>query len=460
MAQPNILVVDDEPDIRRLVSEILQDEGYQVETAENGTTAQQALKLNRPDLILLDIWMPDIDGISLLKEWTREDQLACPVIMMSGHGSVETAVEATRLGAYDFVEKPLSIAKLLLTIERALEADKLQRENSSLRQMLVPLDEPIGKSSIMSNLREQIKRIANHDTWVLISGEAGTGKMSFARYLHSLSLRQSGPFIEVAAGSIAGENSGRELFGFEEGERVQYGLLEQANQGMLFIDEVADLDMQTQARLLSALQSQSVTRSGGINPVSINVRVVGATRLNLAQEVSEGRFREELYYQLNVVPIHIPPLREHPEDIPELLNFYIDQFVQRDNLNYRKFSFAAQNRLRQYEWPGNIRELKNLVQRLLILGTKNEIDCDEIEASLCSKQTFAGNAATATTLPDTEPDELFSIPFKEAKGEFERRYLLKQLEMADGSVAELSKRIGLERTNLYRKLRSLGIDTK
>ena len=453
MSTPYVLVVDDEPDIRTLLCEILDDEGFTVSSAANGTEAQQELRNHKPDLILLDIWMPDLDGLSLLKEWSENGGLPCPVIMMSGHGRIEHALEATRLGAYDFIEKPLSIAKLLLTVERALENAKLHRENTDLKQLLVPLDEPIGRSEVMQELRKQIKKISHHDTWVLLSGEAGSGKASFGRYLHSLSLRKESPFIEVAAGTITGENSNAELFGKEDGEKVVYGLLEQANTGTLFINEVTDLDMQTQIRLLSALQSGKITRVGATEQTEIDVRVIAATRLNIAEEVKSGRFRDDLYYQLNVVPLHIPPLREHQDDILELLEYYIDLFVRRDDLKYRKVSTAAQNKLRNYPWPGNIRELKNMVQRLLILGNEEEVSLEEVEKILGEEPIQTETAANFSSA-------LFELPLKDARDQFEKEYLQHQIENYPGGVSQMAKRIGVERTNLYRKLKGYGLDPK
>ncbi len=453
MSTPYVLVVDDEPDIRTLLCEILDDEGFTVDSAANGAEAQQKLRSHKPDLILLDIWMPDLDGISLLKEWSENGGLPCPVIMMSGHGRIEHALEATRLGAYDFIEKPLSIAKLLLTVERALENAKLHRENSDLKQLLVPLDEPIGRSETMQELRKQIKKIAHHDTWVLLSGEAGSGKVSFARYLHSLSLRKEAPFIEIAAGTLTKENSNAELFGKEEDGKVVYGLLEQANTGTLFINEVTDLDMQTQIRLLSALQSGKITHVGASEPTEIDVRVVAATRLDIAEEVKHGRFRDDLYYQLNVVPIHIPPLREHQDDVLELLEYYIDLFVRRDGLKYRKVSIAAQNKLRNYPWPGNIRELKNMVQRLLILGSDEEVTLEEVEKILGEEPIQAETSAAISSA-------LFELPLKEARDNFEKEYLQHQIENYPGGVSQMAKRIGVERTNLYRKLKGYGLDPK
>ncbi len=452
MTASHILVVDDEPDIRTLVQEILEDEDYHVQVAENAAAARAALRQRRPDLILLDIWMPDQDGVSLLKEWSEGAGLPCPVVMMSGHGTVETAVEATRLGAYDFIEKPLSMAKLLLVAERALDADRLRRENVGLRRQAGTIVEPVGRSSATETLRNQVQRIANHDTWVLIMGEAGSGKRTYGHYLHQCSGRRNGPFIEVAAGSIAGSGAAQELFGSEEGGRVTYGRLEQANNGSLFIDEVADLDMPAQVRLLSALNSQSFHRVGGVEPVEVDVRVLAATRMDLEQEVQEGRFREDLYYHLNVVPLQIPPLRQRPEDIEALLAFFLESYPSQEGLPSRRLSTAARNRLLQYPWPGNVRELKNLVQRLLILGEGQEIELSEVEAALGGAVArAAGAAAGGLAMP-------FDRPLRDAREEFERLYLQHQLREAGGSVGELAKLAGMERTHLYRKLKALGID--
>jgi DNA-binding NtrC family response regulator len=449
MTTRHVLVVDDEPDIRELVRDILEDEGYTVTTAEGGEAARKARRARRPDLILLDIWMEDVDGITLLREWSEGGALPCPVVMMSGHGTVETAVEATRLGAYDFIEKPISLAKLLLTIERAFESSRLQRENVDLRQSAQPVIEPIGKSQVMEQLREQARKIAQHNSCVLIHGESGVGKGTFARYIHEQSARHEGPFVEIAVGSISLNNSAAELFGQEEGDSIHYGRLEQANGGTLCIGDIADMDIQTQTRLLSVFQTNSFARVGGNEDVEVDLRIIATTQRNLDEEVTAGRFRDDLFYHLNVVPMHIPALRDHADDVHDLLNFYIDYFVSNENLAYRHFSVAAQNRMRNYGWPGNIRELKNLVQRLLILGSSEEIGADEIEQSL---STQAAAVAHAT------PASAYDLPLREAREQFEKDYLEHQLHQAGGSVGKLAKRVGMERTHLYRKLRSLGID--
>ena len=452
MSATHILVVDDEPDIRETVQDILEDEGYTVANAENGESARHALRDRKPDLMLLDIWMPDLDGISLLKEWAEDDGLPCPVIMMSGHGNVETAVEATRLGAYDFLEKPLSMAKLLLTVERALEAEKLERENVGLRRRAPLVHEPAGRSAAMQRLREQVKRIAQHDTWVLITGEAGSGRETFARFLHSQSARKERPFIDLGVSGISRGNAARELFGSEEGGHVHYGSLEQAAGGTLLLDEVADMDLEAQGQLLGALDTGSFLRVGGSDPVAIDVRIIAATQRDLKEDVRCGGFREDLFYHLNVVPLNIPALREHAEDIPDLLSYYVDYFATHEKLPYRRFSVGAQNFLRNYSWPGNIRELKNLVQRVLILGAGDEITQTEVETAL-------GSTPPVPTLP-LEGMVSFDQPLRQAREQFEKAYLEYQLDKHIGNVSKMAKEAGMERTHLYRKLRSLGIEIK
>ncbi|CAL1238932.1 sigma-54-dependent transcriptional regulator [Candidatus Methylocalor cossyra] len=451
MNKINILAVDDEPDIGRLLQEILEDEGYAVMVAESGAAARRLRAERKPDLILLDIWMPNEDGITLLKEWLRDDPL-CPVIMMSGHATVETAVEATRLGAYDFLEKPLSMAKLLVTVERALENAKLKRENIGLKRRAEAPIEPVGKSAAMERLRDQIRRLAQHDAPVLLVGEPGSGKETLARYLHANSPRRDGPFVDVGVGTIAPAYSAVEFFGRVDGlDEIQHGLLEQAHGGTLFLSEVADMEEETQIRLMGALESGSFSRVGGSELLHVNVRVVASTRKPLEEEVRAGRFRRELYYLLNVVTLKVPPLAEHSEDVPELLNFYVDYFVSREKLPFRKFPVPVQNFLRHYPWPGNIRELKNLVQRLLILGSGEEVELEEVKAAL-------GESLAGPVSP-SQPD-FYDLPLKDARERFEKAYLEYHLEKYAGSVARLSQAIGLERTHLYRKLNSLGIKFK
>jgi DNA-binding NtrC family response regulator len=453
MASGLVLVVDDEPDIRSTVKEILEDEGYQVVVAEDAAAAREARRSARPDVVLLDIWMPDLDGISLLREWSASGALSCPVIMMSGHGTVETAVEATRLGAYDFVEKPISLAKLLLTIERARETTRLKRENDGLRQQFaLPLD-PVGSSKLMQALRAQLERLAQHETGIVIYGEPGTGKESLARWLHERSSRRRGPFVAVATGNIPREHLINALFGAEGVDGIQQGLLEQASGGTLFLDEVAELDPELQQRLASVLERRALVRSGGAVPAALDLRVIAATAQNLEAQVKAGRFREELFYLLNVVPLQVPPLSKRGEDVPELLRLYVDFFANRDHLPYRHFPVDVQNRLRNYAWPGNVRELRNLVQRLLIMGSTDQVTLEEVETAL-------GNQPPMAPPPTGAAGIDFSLPLREAREQFERMYLLRQLQEAGGSVGKLAKVVGMERTHLYRKLRDLGVDVK
>jgi DNA-binding NtrC family response regulator len=448
-----VLVVDDEPDIRATIRDILEDEGYAVDVAESAAAAREARRGRRPDVVLLDIWMPDGDGISLLREWSERGGLPCPVIMISGHGTVETAVEATRLGAWDFIEKPISLAKLLLVVEHALEAGRLKRENEGLRRQLPAPTDLVGSGKAMQALKAQLDRIAAHDTGVLIQGEPGTGKETLARAIHERSPRRGGPFVVVAAGAIARDHAVAALLGSEENGAVQQGLLEQANGGTLFLDEVAELDAELQLRLSSVIERRALIRAGGREPVPVDARVIASSAQDLAALVAAGRFREELYYQLKVVPLAMPALRERAEDIPELLRYHADWFANRDALPYRGFGVAVQNRLRHYPWPGNVRELRNLVQRLLVLGGSGEVGLAEVENAL-------GHAAPAAPGTPAAASIDFSLPLREAREQFERAYLLHQLAEAGGSVGKLAKAVGMERTHLYRKLKDLEIDPR
>lgn len=452
MSKRNILVVDDEPDIRNLVKEILEDEGFNVSVAENGNKARQLVSSFQPDLILLDIWMPDVDGITLLKEWKEQDNIDAAIVMMSGHGNVETAVEATRHGAYDFIEKPLSIAKLLLTIKHALETTSLQQENLQLHHSTFNKLEPIGKSKKIVALRSQIARIANHDTPVLISGESGTDKELYARYLHSLSQRCEGPFITVSISALGKDHADAELFGIETNNQFQQGYLDKAMGGTLYIKDIGELESKLQSRLYDVLENKVFTHLGSSETIDLNTRIIAATRFNIESLISEGKFRDDLYYLLNVLPLTIPALREHYEDIPAILEYYVNYFIETEGLPYRRFDVAAQNYLRSYQWPGNVRELKNLVQRLLILGNDETINIGEVESSL--------GIVNSKQVKHEQDKFNFDLPLRDARENFEKAYLEYQLAKAGGSVSKVANAVGIERTHLYRKLKILGIDLK
>ncbi len=454
MAAQYILVVDDEPDIRQLISEILEDEGYEVAVAEDAEKAKELRRQRRPDLVLLDIWMPGEDGISLLKGWQKSGSLCCPVIMMSGHGTIETAVEATRLGAYDFIEKPLSMAKMLLTIENALHSEHLFLENKVLRDQVQAPEYPLGSSAAMEQLREQAKRLANQNDLILIYGESGVGKEVFARFIHANSDKDNRVFVKATISSFTKEAISKELFGYEDNEKVQYGLIDEARSGCLYLSDIAALPLDIQQRLSNALREGFYTRDGGVEHIGLSLKLIASSQHDLRDDVEDGSFDRELYDKLSVVPLMIMGLREHPEDVPELLNYYVDKLTEQDSLPYRHFSVPAQNHLRNYPWFGNIRELRNLVQRLLIMGTDVEITQEEVEESLGAEVPVFSNVVTQT------PNSLFELSLRQAREQFEHDYLVHHLGQVKGNVSKLSDNVQMERTHLYRKMRSLGIDPK
>jgi DNA-binding NtrC family response regulator len=445
MSSPRILVVDDEADIRGLLSEILAEEGYEVETAADAASARRACLRQEPDLVLLDIWMPDMDGITLLREWSEKHSLRCPVVMLSGHGTVETAVEATRLGAFDFVEKPLSIAKLLRTVERALEAGRRRRQ--SQRTLIPPLVTPVGKSRLMQKLREQVQQVAGHDAPVLLIGEPGTGREAFARYMHSLGPRAAGQFVAVTCASLDDATAATMLRGTFASGSSEPGYYEQSVGGTLFLGGIEDLSAGAQRVLLADLEQGGWQPEGGGERRRFDMRIIAGA--GPGHDGPAVGLRRDLLAHLEVISIRIPPLREYAEDVPDLLRHYVDRLVDEEAMPFRRFSVAAQNRLRNYPWPGNVGELRNLVQRVLIIGGPEEIGLDEIEQQLVTQQS-----------PD-EPlvkQDLLALPLREAREQFERAYLLQQLMLCNGKVGLLAKRVGMERTHLYRKLRSLGVD--
>jgi two-component system nitrogen regulation response regulator NtrX len=451
MPQAQILVVDDEPDIRHLVSEILEDEGYSVSSAKDGESARSAYANEKPDLVLLDIWMPDIDGISLLKEWSSGGSLACPVVVMSGHGTLETAVEATRLGAHDFVQKPLSLAKLLATVKNALDAHKSKPATGRRQTGGLHMD-PIGNSPQMQILRQKAEQAARHSSPILIIGENGSGKETTAAYIHR-SGAHAGKFAVLDHFRLKGSNLRKYIFGAMSGDTIEPGLIEEARNGTLFIPEIQQLSVEAQEMINLAFEAGRYHVDGTDEIREINCRIVASAPENLESLVQNGSVSEQLYYRLNVLPLHVPALRSRPEDIPDLVRFYAEWFPNNEALPYRQFSISALNRLRNHSWPGNILELRNLVQRLLILGAEGEVTVQEVEEAL------RNNAGEVSSSDSARPGS-FDLPLREAREQFERDYLVYQLRKAGGSVGKLSESVGMERTHLYRKLRSLGIDPK
>jgi len=445
MRPSQILVVDDEADIRGMVQEILTEEGYDVRTAGNAAEARAARAHAEPDLMLLDIWMPDMDGISLLREWTRDGALAFPVVMMSGHGTVETAVEATRLGAVDFVEKPLSLAKLLRTVEQAVESGKNKRGHKGGTPR--PALEPVGKSRAMQTLRDQLRRLAPHEASVVLVGEAGSGRETLARYLHALGPRSAGPFVAVSLAGLQLRDMLESLCGREGSEST--GCFEQAKGGTLFLSDLTDLKPEGQAALLGVLEQGAFTRVGSQTARTIDVRLICAAEPRLEAQLDQGQFRRDLYNRLAAVSVRVPPLREYREDVPELLRYYTDVQVDAQGLKYRRFSVAAQNRLRNYPWPGNLNELSNLVGRMLMLGDAGEVTLEEVEGALAP---VSGGGESLIQ------QDILAMPLREAREHFEKAYLEQQLQLCGGKVGKLAERVGMERTHLYRKLNSLGID--
>jgi two-component system nitrogen regulation response regulator NtrX len=437
MKDARILVVDDESDIRSLLDEILSEEGYVVTTAANAGEAREAYQAAEFDLVLLDIWMPDIDGITLLKEWHESGSVG-PVVMMSGHGTVDTAVEATRLGAVDFIEKPVSLAKLLRTVGKALAPRRDQGRTSALP----PVRAPVGKSEVVRELREQLARVARYDTHTLICGESGSGREAAARYLAASGSRSSGPFVVVLGGDLDTENCELRLFG----EPGAPGLLDSAQGGVLFIDDLALVSPEGQRRLLTVLRDGEYLSGTDGERHELESRVMASAPPGFEQDEA---FSADLMALLSGLVVRVPALRSYAEDVPELLRFHVDMLVDAEGLPYRRFSVAAQNRLRNYPWPGNLRELKSLVKRMLILGGGEEISLQEVEAQL--------DAGTPTDEPLVKQD-ILSMPLREAREHFERAYLQQQLMLCNGKVGQLAKRVGMERTHLYRKLRALGVD--
>ena len=442
MTAARILVVDDEDDIRTTISDILEDEGYAVSVAADGAAARIEVGREQPDLILLDVWMPDVDGITLLREWARDGAPRCPVVILSGHGTVETAVEATRLGAVDFVEKPLSLAKLLRTVAKALtRTPELRR--SSPRALLPQRVTPGGRSPAMRALRDRCPAVAARPDPVLIVGETGAGRSVLSRYLHDLA-GASRTFVTLVGAAIPEENGAGMLFGTGTGGQAEPGSLEQASGGTLFIRDLQDMPAGIQRLLAGAIEQGSFVRIGQSGAVPLKARIIASMTPGSAQQV-----RPDLLARLAQVELRVPPLRDRHEDVPELLRHTVDRLVEEEGFPFRRFSVAAQNRLRHYPWPGNVRELTDLVNQLLRAGGGEDISLEELEQHLIRQET--GHEPLVK-------QDLLALPLREAREHFERAYLSQQLVLCGGRVGLLAKRVGMERTHLYRKLRTLGVD--
>jgi len=449
-----ILIIDDEKSIRDSLSGILSDEGYKPYEAGSAEAGLVKVKELCPELILLDIWLPGMDGLQALRHIKEQnpDQL---VLMMSGHGSIETAVKATKLGAFDFIEKPLSLDKVLLSIQNALSLGQLVEENKRLKAKVAKEYEMIGQSESILDLKQQIAIAAPTSGWVLITGENGTGKELVARAIHLQSRRSAKPFIEVNCAAIPEELIESELFGHEKGAFTgatakRKGKFDLAHEGTLFLDEIGDMSLKTQAKVLRILQERKFERVGGQETIEVDVRVIAATNKDLQEEIDKGNFREDLYYRLNVLPFHVSPLRERLEDIPLLANHFLDFFCRKESRDVKSLTPKAQDVLKNYNWPGNIRELKNLIERLVIMTQSTKIEFEHLPASLRKEN----NQSLQPTMIDTEQN------LKDAKENFEKEYIRQMLEKHDGNISKTAEAIGLERSNLHRKIKTFDIEIR
>lgn len=449
----DILVVDDEHDIRELVAGVLEDEGYDTRSAADSDAALEAIATRRPSLVLLDVWLQGsrLDGLELLDEIKRRDP-SIPVLVISGHGNLDTAVAAIRRGASDFIEKPFEAERLLLLVARATETERLRREVASLRVSAGRESDLTGSSGAINGVRATLKRVAATGSRVLIMGSAGVGKEVAARLLHGWSNRVQAPFVIVSAARMTPERVEEELFGVEEGgDLVRPGLLEQAHGGTLFLDEIADMPVATQARILRVLTDQSFSRIGGTRIVKVDVRVVSATSRDLTHEIAEGRFREDLYYRLNVVPVLIPALAERREDIPALVEHFMAHYAADRRVPTPEIAGDAMVALQSYDWPGNVRQLRNVVERTIILAPGDRIgriDLDLLPAEVLGEQGDLGGGGGGA---------IMGAPLREARETFEREYLRVQIRRFSGNISRTASFIGMERSALHRKLKLLGI---
>lgn len=451
----DILIVDDEEDIRELVAGILSDEGHETRTAFDADSALATIADRVPRLVFLDIWLQGsrLDGLALLDEIkTLHPNL--PVVMISGHGNIETAVSAIRRGAYDFIEKPFKADRLVLVAERALEASRLRREVRELKTRSVQASRIVGRSTVINQLRQTIERVAPTNARVLITGEPGCGKELAARTLHEASSRSTGPFIVINAATITPETMEEELFGVEggDGRPRRVGALEEAHGGTLYFDEIGDMPRETQNRILRVLVDQNFQRVGGATRVHVDVRIISSSSRDLAQLIADGRFREDLYHRLGVVPVKVPPLSERREDVPELIEFFMEQISVATGLPRRRIGSDAMAVLQSHEWPGNVRELRNNVERLMIL-TKGD-PTSEITVEMLPAEV---GAMVPTTPSGSGGERLMSLPLRDAREIFEREYLIAQIARFSGNISRTAEFIGMERSALHRKLKSLGV---
>ena len=448
----DILIVDDERDIRDLVAGVLSDEGYECRTAADSSSALEAVDAKRPSLVLLDVWLhgSPMDGLEVLDAIkAREPEL--PVIIFSGHGNIDTAVSAVSRGAMDFIEKPFEAERLLHLVERATETERLRRENSRLREGMGEGAEFTGNSAAINAVRATLKRVASTGSRVLISGPAGSGKEVAARLLHSWSTRSDKPFVIVNSARITPERFEEELFGEEaEGKLVRPGLLETADGGTLYLDEVADMPLSTQARILRVLTEQSFVRVGGTRQIGVDVRVVSSTARDLTAEMEEKRFREDLFYRLNVVPVEVPSLAERRDDVPALAEHFFARYAIEQGLRPPEISDEAMAALQAYDWPGNVRQLRNVVERTIILTPREQLE--KVEAEMLSEEVTGSKLGGSGGMA-----QLMGAPLREARESFEREYLAIQIRRFSGNISKTASFIGMERSALHRKLKLLGM---
>jgi two-component system nitrogen regulation response regulator NtrX len=450
---PSILIVDDEPSILQSLSGLLSDEGFEVLTAANGYEALKIVNTEFPDLVLLDIWMPGIDGIETLKE-IKKDNPYIQIIIISGHGTIETAVKATKLGAFDLIEKPLSIDKIIVAINNALNFRRLEEENKYLRKKTLEKHSITGNSPPVVALKKQIAIAAPTEAWILITGENGTGKELVARTIHQLSSRADYPLINVHCAAIPEELIESELFGQEKGAHTdatakKIGKFELANNGTIFLDEIGDMSLKTQSKILRVLEEKQFQRVGGSRTLSVNVRVIASSNKDLEKEIEKGNFREDIYYRLNVIPIEVPSLRDRVEDIPLLVETFFDECAKKDRSEKKKMIQKALDMLCNYPWPGNVRELKNLVERLAIMVEKDIIEEFDLPAPY--------NPDTADGMTTVESQLFLSRSLKDAKNAFEREFIKRKLSQYNNNITKTAEAIGVKRSYLHKKIKGLDV---